>query len=293
MRMLSLALAIAATAVPVASAAAGPRDREPEVLARTGKWVVDYDRDACHLYAQFGKGKEMVIARFTRYEPGDWFDFALFGDRFRAFEPRVDAKLDFGIGGGPDDARATHGNAGKLAALFFSSTRLDHWERKTPLDVAPKVTPAQEAAVKGVSVAIRARRPFRLEFGPLDKPLAQLRRCSEDLVKSWGYDPAVQASLLRPVSAITPPGSWLNSSDYPLGALMGGHNGFVQFRLDVDPGGKVVGCYVLARTNPDDFADITCRNVSKRARLQPALDAQGKPVRSYYVQKVLWQARRD
>jgi hypothetical protein len=73
---------------------------------------------------------------------------------------------------------------------------------------------------------------------------------------------------------------------------MNGHNGLVQFRLDVDPGGKVAGCFILSRTSPDDFADITCRAMTRRARLQPALDAKGKPIRSYYVNKVIWLAGR-
>jgi hypothetical protein len=50
MKKWSMALVLAA-AVPDAALA-----KEPEVLARTGKWVVDYDADACHLYAEFGAG---------------------------------------------------------------------------------------------------------------------------------------------------------------------------------------------------------------------------------------------
>lgn len=143
--------------------------------------------------------------------------------------------------------------------------------------------------VKGVTVDIQGKRPFRLEFGSLGKPFEQMRHCMDTLLESWGYDPKVQAELLRPASAITPPSRWLSPSDYPLGALRMGHNGIVQFRLDVDAEGKVGGCHVLARTSPDDFADATCRAVTRRAKLQPALDAEGKPVRSFYVQKVIWQ----
>lgn len=280
-----IALALVAAIPAVAMA----KDREPEALKRTDKWLLEYDRDACHLYAQFGEGDAAVVARFTRYEPGDWFDFSLYGKRFRAGDVRTEAKIDFGLKGTPVEEPVAYGSAGKLPAAFLSSVRLDGWERGKEPEVPPRVTPGQEATVTGTTVAIRGKRPFRLEFGSLAKPLAQMRDCADNLVRSWGYDPEVQAALLRPASPLVSPGTWLSSSDYPIGAVWMGQNGIVQFRLDVDADGKVAGCYVLARTSPDVFADSTCRAVSKRARLQPALDAKGKPVRSYYVQKVSWQ----
>ena len=64
--------------------------------------------------------------------------------------------------------------------------------------------------------------------------------------------------------------------------------GIVRFRLDVDPTGAPAGCRVLYRTNPDDFADLSCRLLMKRARFNPALDAAGKPVKSYYINNIRW-----
>jgi TonB family protein len=278
--------AIAAT-LPGAAAA---KEREPEPLARVGKWLVNYDRDACHLAAQFGEGKRAVIAQFTRYQPGDTFDLALIGNRFNLREAQVEGKVDFGISARPAEVSGLHGNVGKMKAVFLRSLRFDGWESKEEFDVPARLAPEQEARITGAVVAMRGARPFRLEFGSLEKPLVQMRLCMDNLVKSWGYDPVQQATALRPVSAITSPAKWLSSSDYPMNAVTNGHNGLVQFRLDVDPEGKVAGCFILSRTSPDDFADITCRAMTRRARLQPALDAQGKPMRSYYVSKVIWLA---
>lgn len=66
----------------------------------------------------------------------------------------------------------------------------------------------------------------------------------------------------------------------------------MQFRLDVDPEGKVAACHILARTDPDDFSKLTCKLMSGRARFIPALDAQGKPVKSFFVSKFSWQIGR-
>lgn len=273
--------------------AAATKDREPEVLARSGKWEINYDRDACHLYAQFGKGDDMVVARFTRYQPGDYFDLALYGNRFRSFQAKAEAKVDFGLKEPSGEERAIYGSTGKLATVFLNALRFDGYAPKSRTEVPPKITPEQEASVHDLTVAIGSSRPLKLEFGSLGRPLIQMRQCLENLLKSWGYDPTEQAMLLRPVSPVNSLQDWLVPADYPFSAMQGGHNGTVQFRLDVDAKGEVVGCFVLARTSPDIFADLTCRGVVKRAKLQPALNALGQPVRSYYVQKVHWQARPD
>lgn len=271
--------------------AAAPGDKPIETLARNGKWVADYDRDSCNLAVKLGEGKDSVIVRFTRYQPGEGFDLSLFGERYSTDEVRIEGSADFGLSAKPVKISGVSGSAGKLHALFFSGSRLDGWRGDGKRDeTAPPITPEQEARVTGVTLRIQGERPLRLEFGSLAKPMAEMRKCMDSLVTSWGYDPAQQAAGLRSASPITSPGSWLNSEDYPPGALNGGHNGLVQIRLDVDAEGKVAGCYVLSRTSPDDFADITCRNVGKRARLQPALDAQGKPMRSFWVVKVHWFA---
>lgn len=267
-------------------------DGAAEVLTRSGKWVVSYDRDACHLYADFGSGDAMVTMRISRYEPGDWFDFSLYGKRLAGSGLHQDAKVDFGLKGEPIKTHAMLGSADKLPALFFNSQRIDGWSgnSRSSDGKPPKINPAQEVAVTGVKLAVEDKPPFRLAFGSLGKPLEQLRACSADLVRSWGYDPEVQATLSRPVTPRYTPRGWLDGSDYPLSSITQGQSASVRFRLDVDAQGKIAGCYILATTSPDSFADLTCKLIARRAKLLPALDAKGVPVRSYYVRKANWLA---
>jgi TonB family protein len=173
---------------------------------------------------------------------------------------------------------APFGTDRNMIIMFLGSMRLDGWESATLNEVGPPVSAKQEAAVSGVTVTVGGRKPFRLAFGSLAKPMEQFRACQADLVKTWGYDPAVQTTLSRPARPTEPPEAWLRPEDYPTGAVAMGQSGIVQFRLDIEADGRVVGCHVLARTNPDVFADATCRAVTKRAKLEPALDAGGKPV---------------
>jgi TonB family protein len=289
LKALLVALSVAVAGAPVL--AAMPGDKPVETLKRSEKWVVDYDRDGCHLVGGFSEGESKVLVRFSRYEPTDRFDFALFGDRYKSSDPYVHGTLDFGLGKAAE-VYGFHGDTGKMQAMFLQSTRFDGWVGKSREDEAPDVTPDQEAKITGVTVDLDGWHPLHLEFGSLAKPMTLLRHCTETLVKSWGFDPEQQASGQRRAKPVTAPQKWLNPNDYPSRALSGGHNGVVQFRLDVDEQGKITGCYVLARTSPDDFADVTCRMVSKRGRFEPALDKDGKPMRTYYVQKVSWKAGR-
>jgi TonB family protein len=283
-RNIALILALGAVSLEAPAAPAGA-----EVLQREGKWVAKFDRDSCQLIGQFGTGDKMVVMRLTRFQPGDNFNLSLFGKRLAMRGDRAVMKIDFGLKGTPVREGALLGNAGEYPAAFFMSIRFDGWMPRALGEKAPPITPEQEALVTGLTVSVNGK-SFHLASGPLRKPMEIMRTCMTDLLKEWGYDPAVQAGLTRPVTPIASPGTWLRSSDYPTPALMAGHNGSVQFRLDVDDQGKVAGCYVLERTDPDDFADLTCKAVSKRAKLLPALDATGKPVRSYIVENVRWLA---
>lgn len=281
-----LLLGATLAAVPTAGLA---KINARETIKRTGAWVVDYNPDACRLMAAFGTGKDVIMMRLTRYQLGDAFDLDFFGRKVANNEIRSKARVDFGLRETPVEATAVNGKAGDLPIVMLGSMRLDGWQEAKPDETAPKLSAQQEAAVFAVTIKIGPRKPVRLEFGSMAKPMRQLRACQDSLLKSWGYDPVVQATLSKPARPASSPAMWLRSSDYPTGAVFNGQNGIVQFRLDVDEYGRIAGCHVLARTNPDVFADTTCRSVSRRARFEPALDAVGKPARTLYVAKVRWQ----
>ncbi|WP_404337607.1 energy transducer TonB [Sphingomonas sp. MMS12-HWE2-04] len=279
-----LALALAAT-FPTAAMA----DTAPEVLQRTGRWMLDYDRDSCRMVGQFGTGDDQMLLRITRFDLSDTFDLAVFGNRVASDHLQVEATVSFGLDGKPEPRKGLAGTTGKMKTVWFNSMRFDGAQLRSYKDPPlPKVTAESEAAVTGVTVEMRGKKPFRLEFGSLAKPMAQMRVCQEDLIKSWGYDAVVQANLREPPKPIDPE-RWLQVDDFPMEALRQSQSGMVQFRLDVDDQGKAGGCYVLGRTSPDLFADTTCKAVLQRARYRPAIDAEGHPVRSFAVRKVVWQ----
>lgn len=271
-------LAVAAATFP---AAARAQAAEPELLKRSTKWEARFEAEACHLVTAFGEGDAAVVAFFSRYQPGEGFNLSLVGKRFRDAKAKNDVRVDFGVQ--PATWREVRLDMnGETAGILLQGARIDGWEYEQG-QKPPAITPEQEAGVRGVTVRIGTSQPIHLETGSLGKPLAMLRTCTTDLVKSWGYDPAVQTTLSRRAMPRDP--SRGIGLEYPLSALKQRLGAVVQVRLGIDAEGNVVGCNVLDRAPSDEFAAATCRAFGKRASFEPALDADGKPVGSFYISR--------
>lgn len=277
------ALAGVLTATPAVAFAAP----EPIALPLQGRWEINYDTDACHLDARFGSGNNEVIARLTRFQPGAAFDLTLVGRPMSYSHPFVSVKLGFGAGSPPQTVAGNSGSLGGKPMIVLLGARLGG---AAPIGAAQPLTPAQEAAIDRLDIEIVAakKRPVRLGLGPMNVPMAAMRSCVADLERSWGYDPGMRTRLRQGPSPVGNPNTWVRDADYPSGANFVGNNGLVTFRLDVKADGAIGGCRVLFRTDPDRFADTTCRLLSERARFNAALDAAGTPVPWYYINRVRW-----
>lgn len=279
---ISLAIAMSMVAPALAQA----KDKPPISLPKNGKWEINYDDDSCHLMAKFGEGQAAAIIRMTRYQPSDGFDLSIYGEPFKGGNSTMQVKIGFGIVP-PVKREAILGSSGnKLPLLLLTSERLDGWQRAQPDQVAPPISQTLEAKARVIDLTVAGGKRYRLETGSFGAPMGAMRVCLSDLVKKWGYDPVQQAMLRAPAMPTKSPGAWLGSSDYPREALYNGYNGLVQFRLDISESGAVTGCNILHRTNPDEFADLSCKLLAKRAKFTPARDKDGKPVKSYFISKI-------
>lgn len=270
----------------IAGTSVGAAESPPAIpKARLGAWEINYDIDSCNLLAEFGDGPQSTFVRLTRYQPGDRFDLSIYGEAYEFPRSIVPVRVGFGLAE-PIKRDAMTGHAGnKLPLLFVDSLRLDGWASATSGAEGPPVTPDMEHRASVLDLTIPGGKRFTLETGSFGKPMQAMRACVDDLIRSWGYDAVQQATLSAKPEPRTKPGSWLTNADYPSGAARAEQNGIVQFRLDIDETGKITSCRVLHRTNPDSFSALTCKRIGQRAKFRPARDKNGKPVRSYYVDK--------
>lgn len=271
------------------------------VLEPNSSWNLNYADESCRLMRIFGEGDDVTAFYIERYGPGDEFAMLVAGKPVRkiaANDSPHDYNLQFGPYEAPRERTATLGDLGKYKpALIMTGTTFADDEnldrvsssRFDPADYArgtrpfeQRISVEREAAIEWLEIARGRNAPLRLALGSMGPAMAAMRTCTDKLAQSWGIDIAAHETLTRPVVPTDNPGGWLNSRDYPRGLAWRGVQGLVQLRLSVGADGVPTQCHIQRSTRPEGFDDISCKRLMQRARFEPALDAGGEPIASYY-----------
>ncbi|HVQ09952.1 MAG TPA: energy transducer TonB [Allosphingosinicella sp.] len=85
-----------------------------------------------------------------------------------------------------------------------------------------------------------------------------------------------------PFRAFTP-------DDYPAAADRAEAQGFVAYRLEIGPDGRVANCTILQSSGSAALDNGTCRIVSGRSRFAPARDSEGRYVPDHRDGWVTWR----
>lgn len=85
------------------------------------------------------------------------------------------------------------------------------------------------------------------------------------------------------------PGSWATPNDYPARALREERAGTTRFRVTIGPDGRVTNCEITGSSGHADLDEATCKNVTRRARFKPAVDAEGNAISDTYSNAVRWE----
>ncbi len=292
---------LAVAAAIVALFAPGIAQSRELELTPSSKWLLSYDQDSCTLARSFGEGDQKFVVQFVRFEPSADFDLNLYSKRLATTDLRPTVALLFGTGDAAVSTVAMKGRGGQpgqLVDALFLGGRLDNLD-KSKLDPPnwkmdqdqlarlASIDPAVEVAVTSMSIRLRGKTTV-LRLGSMGPPMAEMRKCTTDLVQHWGLKPEEQEQLAaRPVPRSNP-GTWLNSSDYPSSSLIAGEQAIIRFRLMVDEAGIPTTCAVQSAIARGTFAQVTCDALRRRASFEPARNAAGAAVASYYVGKVRW-----
>jgi len=258
------------------------------------KWVLAYANDACRLVRAFGKDDGKVVLVIDQFMPGGNLDLSLIGKRLARFEgSRTSLSTTFGPGlpvARPREALVGTVGPDKTTILMIGPRDLLNRlpDERGSEDVLP-ITKEQEAAITELRIAGPALR-LTLHTGSMAAPLAAMRTCTADLVKTWGLDPAQQEALSKRPEPTTSAANWLNPNDYPKDALFKGASAIVRFRMMVGVDGLPTKCVIQQATQSPEFTKLTCDLLMRRARFTPALDREGKPTASYYTNSVRWLA---
>lgn len=262
----SSVVAIAASLAGLAPAhAADP----PRLAVPVNSWNVDYGTHRCSLGRRLGGEQSPVLilsSNLGRDEP----ELILMRGGEQAL-PDLPDRIDVVLS--PNNERETvrvYGRGGSPAAVTLSGLREGFFDRF--------------AAARNVRFEARGRVIVNLAVPSADEAVAALRACNDDLRRSWGVDPAIEAAWQRPPRLVS--GS-ISYDDYPPEAMRAGHRGTVVVRYAVGTDGKVSDCVVVVSSSSQHLDSATCYFV-RRFRFEPALDAEGRPVSALRLQTVRW-----
>jgi hypothetical protein len=257
-------------------------------LAPVTPWHVDWTKTSCTLARGFGEKENPQVLMFEQFTQGQRFQLLITAKALSATKQEDRPTLIYATG---DDEtgyrdkqeRALLGkNKNGVTTLFVPGSDL--------YGDTPGNARTIEGSIKRLIVKLRGR-TVAFETGALDKPFDAMRKCTDDLVRTWGLDPEAMKRAARAPIAKTSPGTWLRTGDYPSRALGQGAQSLVSFRLLIDNTGLPTDCLIQRSYGDEPFNKITCKKILERARFEPALDEKGAPMASYYATSVSWVMR--
>jgi TonB family protein len=241
------------------------------------QWNIDYAEDVCALH-RLGTGKEAALA--IKRTPGNGATtINVVKPGLRSLPERRVKTIRLSIDPGGDIAAEAHflsdgaWNGPMLVLSVHEPRFLDRLSRATSLTVSEAGRP-----VAHFSLAATAR------------AVAALRACETDGLRLWGIDPVTWNALRAPPKPVVGLPMLVRAEDYPMDAVRARASGKVIVRLTVDPSGRAVKCAWIAKSGHDSLDQQTCAIFLHRARFEPGLDAEGKPVSAPYVTKITWRA---
>ncbi|WP_395329096.1 energy transducer TonB [Novosphingobium sp. BL-8H] len=116
-----------------------------------------------------------------------------------------------------------------------------------------------------------------------------------DLITPFPQPSTTPSPRFQPRGAMprNDPSSWITTQDYPTSELRAEHQGMVRFRVDVDARGRAGQCTILSSSGYSGLDEATCKYVSKRARFEPATNADGEAAAGSYMGTIRWIIPRD
>jgi TonB family protein len=289
MRRTSLALACLATSLwPM------PTHAEPVVLQPGSPWNIDFGEKSCRLTRFFGASDKPHVLIIDQYWPDQYFGLALAGPLVDHIDGEGKFALRFFEGQEPIRRVPFKGSIEGFGAAYFY----------TRIGIATKDQPAtgpQPIGTRFPAVDTRSAKDaafvslsadgneIRLATGPLDDAFQILNQCARDFVGFWGLDQEKHRTATR-MPYWTNEAAMVATVDFiPFERIKPGERGIVRLRMIIDEAGKLVDCTVIEAPDVELVERPVCQAM-KQARFEPGLDADGKPMRSFYATTITYAA---
>lgn len=260
--------------------------KEPLVLEPSSHWELDYAEDSCALRRMFGEGEQQTQLEMRRYQPGSELQTTVAS---KAKIGRQAIRIRFGsepesIVQYPLFAEFGGGMEGVILDRSLQNVSpARNYEREgwTGQSLAAEAALEAETAerINTLTLADAFEHDLVLNTGPLRAPIEAMNKCIDNLLAHWGLDVEAHKSRSRSAGPVNlagrPP---VGPPPRRLGTW-----GPAQVRLAIDETGQVTQCHI--RTPPGDppSEERGCAHIRNEIEFVPALDRDGRPMKSYYV----------
>jgi hypothetical protein len=233
-------------------------------LQPTTSWNLDYGDTRCTAARSYGSASDPVTLGIVPSFNGQIYKLIVSQERTGpTFAKQMQGMVDFG-----------HGRL-KTGLLHYGGkgVKLSNYEFRVS-------SAAIEQARSATEVALRADNGIGYDFALAEMPalLDALSKCTADLQRYWNFGQRTTTSLANDPKADIR--SIFRGDDYPTEALMRMQGGKGQYQLLVDEKGAVAGCELLVQSEVPIIDVMGCQVMKERARFSPAMDSNGKAVRS-------------
>lgn len=148
----------------------------------------------------------------------------------------------------------------------------------------------QAGQITGMRVDGGFEQQVLLRTGSLAAPLRAMDACLDELMLHWGIDVEAHRHLSRAVEPLDYDRLAREIvNNYPREMLRQHQQAMVRVRLAVGADGSATGCNLQNDYNETQFEQVVCQNMLEYARFEPALDAAGQPIASYYQVAVTYR----
>ncbi|MDJ0641173.1 MAG: TonB family protein [Erythrobacter sp.] len=300
-KQLTLAHLVALAVALLTPNLAQAQDLPPELANKKGAtklqpiapWNIDFGDNRCRLSRLFGDAEKPHLVMIEQAAPRSEFGLTLAGPKLRKFP--MGSWTYLGVLRDVPVASLTGEQYGEVdqigKAIIFNSIDIGQPSEADEglgqltrpgldLDQAGKI---DRFVLKLGSTVVS------FETGNMMPALQAMNVCTNDLLASWGLSPERHA--------LYHPAQWINrddiaeriSKDYPDSAKYRGEQGIMRMRVIVETDGSVSDCHIEASTEQDRLQSPACEKMGD-AQFEPALDAQGNPIRSFHATTLFYSA---
>lgn len=253
------------------------RAQEPAIAKPVTAWEADFaDRD-CGLKRHFQLGDGIVSLDIRRQVPHRGFRVIVFADKIaRDGRKATTSFADLDV---LEHEYVLDLESGGWEGLTFSLPP-EYFDKRADADNASNKLTIRQAFVSD----------FSLDLQNLGSALKVMDQCLNDLLSSWGVDPAMHGSLSRHVASKDKDMDWTAA---PLKLILKQEKRRGTIELDVflrvGADGRASSCEIWDDVATTRAGKKACKMMLRLARFIPALDKDGNPIESFFL--LDWRAK--